>query len=177
MREALTLFAAGCLALVLESALLVQLPAALVPELSLLLSVAAVLLLSPTAGLLVAVALGFAADMLSGSLMGQHAFMRLVEFVAVRLLASQLDLKRPIPFASFALGLALFDAAASAALIRFFLGSFLPSLPELATVALRALVTAAVAPALLVLARAVSSWGSLDEARREMRLDTKRPVL
>lgn len=177
MREALTLFAAGLLALVLESALLTQLPAALVPSLALLMPIAAALLLPPTAGLLVAVALGFGADMFSAALLGMHAFVRLGEFALVRLLAGQLDLARPLPFASFALGLALFDGAATAAVLRFFLGSFAPTGEELATTLLRALVTAAVAPLVLVAARAAAAWGSLDEARREMRLDTKRPVL
>ncbi len=177
MRESFALLAAGSLALVLESAALSHLPAALVPELALLFPVAAILLLGPSAGLLVAVALGFGADMLSASLFGQHAFLRLVEFAAVRLLAGQLDLSRPMPFAIFGLALALLDAAGSAVLTRFFLGSFVPHAQELGTVALRALATAAAAPLVLVVARAVAAWGSLDEARREMRLDTKRPVL
>ena len=177
MREALTLLALGLLALVVESALLANLPVAFVPSLALLVPIAAALLLPPTAGLLVAVALGFGADVLSGSLLGQHAFVRLAEFVLVRVLASQLDLMRPLPFAIFALGLALFDAAASAGVLRFFLGSFAPSSTELATVGLRALVSAAAAPLALFAARTTTAWGSLDEARREMRLDTKRPVL
>lgn len=177
MREPLTLLALGLFALVVESALLASLPAAIVPSFSLLLPIAAALLLPPTAGLLVAVSLGFGADVLSGSLLGMHAFVRLGEFVTVRALASQLDLVRPLPFAIFALGLALLDAAASAGVLRFFLGEFIPSREELSSVALRVLVTAAAAPLALFAARVTTAWGSLDEARREMRLDTKRPVI
>ena len=122
MRETGILLAAGCLGLAFESALLAQLPAALVPGLSLLFPVAAAVLLGPIEGVLVCAALGFGADMFSGALLGQHAFLRLVEFAVVRALVGQLDLARPIPFSIFAFGVALADAAGSAALIRFFLG-------------------------------------------------------
>jgi rod shape-determining protein MreD len=171
------LLAAGWLALALESALLAQFPFAVVPALSLLFAIAAALLLSPLAGLLVSAALGFGADMLSGALLGQHAFLRLVEFAVVRAAIGQFDLVRPLPFASFALGVALADAAGSAALIRFFLGAFEPDARGLALVALRALATAAAAPLVLALARRVAAWGGEADPRREMRLETKRPVL
>jgi rod shape-determining protein MreD len=178
VREALVLFAAGVVALALESALLAHLPFAAVPALSLLFPIAAALLLGPASGLTVATLLGFGADMLSGALLGQHAFLRLVEFVLVRAATGQFDLVRPLPFAIFAFVVGLADAAGSAALIQFFLGSFEPDLPGLAAVALRALVTAAAAPAVLALARRIVAWGSGDaEGRREMRLETKRPVL
>ena len=175
MREALILFTAGCLALAFESALLAQLPPALVPGLSLLFPIAAAVLLGPIEGILVCAALGFGADIFSGALLGQHAFLRLVEFAAVRALVGQLDLTRPIPFSIFAFGIALADAAGSAALIRFFLGDLSIDARTLTIVALRALATAAAAPLVLALARRVAAWGGLDDARREMRLETKRP--
>jgi len=178
MREALVLFAAGVVALALESALLAHLPFAAVPALSLLFPIAAALLLGPAAGLVVSAGLGFGADMLSGALLGQHAFLRLSEFVLVRAATGQFDLVRPLPFALFAFAIALADAAGSAALIQFFLGAFQPEARGLALVALRALTTAAAAPAVLALARRIAAWGSGDgDARREMRLETKRPVL
>ncbi len=177
MREALALFAAGLVALLVESAALQHLPAVVVPELSLLFPVAAALLLEPLAGLLVAVGLGFGADMLSGALYGQHAFLRLAEYAAVRGLAGQLDLRRPLPLAAFGFAVAALDAAAAAGVTRFFLGTFPVSAGELVRVAGRALASAVAAPSAIALARAASAWGSLDEARREMRLDTKRPML
>ena len=178
MREALVLFAAGVVGLALESGLLAQLPFAAVPALSLLFPIAAALLLGPASGLVVSAALGFGADMLSGALLGQHAFLRLVEFVLVRAATGQFDLERPFPFALFAGAVALVDAAGSAALIHFFLGAFAVDPQALGAVALRALATAAAAPLVLSFARRVVAWGSGDaEGRREMRLDTKRPVL
>lgn len=177
MKEALILFAAGCLGLAFESALLAQLPAALVPGFSLLFPVAAAVLLGPIEGVLVCAALGFGADMFSGALLGQHAFLRLVEFAVVRALVGQLDLARPIPFSIFAFGVALADAAGAAVLIRFFLGELALDTRTLGVLALRALATAAAAPLVLALARRVAEWGGLDEARREMRLETKRPVI
>ena len=178
MREALVLFAAGVIGLALESALLAHLPFAAVPALSLLFPVAAALLLGPASGLVVSAGLGFGADMLSSSLLGQHAFLRLLEFVIVRAATGQFDLVRPIPFALFAFAVALADAAGSAGLIAFFLGAFAPDPRGLGLVALRALTTAAAAPLVLALARRVVAWGSGDlDGRREMRLETKRPVL
>lgn len=178
MREALVLFAAGVVALAFESALLAQLPFALVPALSLLFPIAAALLLGPGSGLVVSAVLGFGADVLSSALLGQHAFLRLLEFVLVRTAIGQFDLVRPLPFALFAGAVALLDAAGSAALIAFFLGSFSAEPRALGAIALRALTTAAAAPLVLGLARRVVAWGSGDtESRREMRLDTKRPVL
>jgi rod shape-determining protein MreD len=173
----LILFAAGCLALAAESALLAQLPAALVPALSLLFPVAAAVLLGPIEGLVVCAALGFGADMFSGALLGQHAFLRLVEFALVRALVGQLDLRRPLPFSIFAFGVALADAAGSAVLIRFFLGELVLDTHTLGVVALRSLATATAAPLVLALARRVAEWGGQGETRREMRLETKRPVI
>lgn len=177
MREALVLLLAGASALALESALLAHAPAVLVPSFALLFPMAAALLLGPFAGLWVCAALGFGADMLSSALFGQHALLRLVEFAAVRAIAGQFDLVRPMPFAAFALGLALADAAASAALIQFFLGSFESDARSLVAVALRGAATAVAAPLVLSLARRVASLGGELDPRREMRLETKRPVL
>lgn len=178
MREALVLFAAGVVGLAIESALLAHVPFIAVPALSLLFPIAAALLLGPLAGLLVSTALGFGADMLSGALLGQHAFLRLAEFAGVRAAVGQFDLVRPLPFALFALGVALADAAGSAALIQFFLGAFEPDPRELGLIALRSLTTAAAAPLVLALARRVAAWGGGEgDVRREMRLETKRPVL
>lgn len=178
MRDGLVLFLAGAIGLAVESALLSRLPGVLVPALSLLFPVAAALLLGPLAGLLVSAALGFSADALSGSLLGQHALLRLVEFAVVRLVVGQFDLLRPVPFAAFAFGVALADAAGSAALIQFFLGDFATDRSAVLHVALRALPTAVAAPLVLALARKAVALGGGDvDVRREMRLETKRPVL
>ena len=177
MREALVLLLAGVLALALESALLAHAPAAIVPAFALLFPMAAALLLGPFAGLVVCAALGFGADMLSSALFGQHALLRLVEFALVRTIAGQFDLVRPVPFALFAFGLALADAAGSAALIEFFLGAFEADPRALGAVALRGIATAVAAPLVLAFARRVTSFGGELDPRREMRLETKRPVL
>jgi rod shape-determining protein MreD len=178
VREAVVLFAAGVVALALESALLAYLPFAAVPALSLLFPIAAALLLGPAGGLVVSAGLGFSADTLSGALLGQHAFLRLLEFVLVRAATGQFDLVRPLPFALLAFVVALADAAGSAALITFFLGAFELDPRVLGLVALRALSTAAAAPLVLALARRVAAFSSGDaDPRREMRLETKRTVL
>ena len=77
-------------------------------------------------GLALATALGFAADLLSGSLLGQHALLRLIAFASAFLAGRQLNLKGSLPLVvfagsvSFAYGLAVlavsgfFAAGASA---------------------------------------------------------------
>jgi len=178
VREALALLAAGVVGLAVEAALLAQRPAGLVPELSLLFAIAAALLLGPLAGLLGCAALGFGADALSGALLGQHAFLRLFEYAAVRLVIGQFDLLRLLPFAAFAFAVAVADAAGSAALIQYFLGGFTPDRDTLLQVGARALASALAAPLVLALARRVVALAGGDaDARREMRLETKRPVL
>ena len=75
-------------------------------------------------------------------------------------------------------GVALADAAGSAALIQFFLGDFATDRSAVLHVALRALPTAVAAPLVLALARKAVALGGGDvDVRREMRLETKRPVL
>jgi rod shape-determining protein MreD len=178
VKETLALLAAGVVGLALEAALLAQLPPAAVPALSLLFAIVAALLLGPLAGLLACAALGFGADALSGALLGQHAFLRLVEYAAVRLVIGQFDLLRPLPFAAFAFAVALADAAGSAALIQYFLGGFTPDRDTLLQVGARSFASALAAPLVLALARRVVAFADGDvDARREMRLETKRPVL
>ena len=48
-------------------------------------------------GVLLAVTLGYSMDLVSGSLMGQHALLRLVSYLAAALAARQLDLSGGVP--------------------------------------------------------------------------------
>jgi rod shape-determining protein MreD len=177
VRRGLAVLVLGIGMVVMQSALGTILPVHLVPDLGLLVTVAAALLLGPAEGLLVAAAVGFGADMLSGALLGQHAALRLCELALTRGLAAQLDLRRPIPLAIYTGGLYLLDALGMAGLARVFLGAFPVTLHDLAAVAARAAVTALFAPALAGAARSLVRWIGEEESRREMRLDTRRPLL
>ena len=74
-------------------------------------------------GLCVAVVLGYAMDLVSGSLMGQHALMRLLTFLAAAIAARQLDLSGAIPVAIFVFLTTLLYGLATVGILSFFVGS------------------------------------------------------
>jgi rod shape-determining protein MreD len=177
MRATLALLALGWLAVLAQGGLAQLVPAAVVPDLSLLLTLAAALVIGPAQGLIVATGVGLGADMVSGTLLGQLACLRLLELVVTRAIAGQLDLRRGLPLAVFAFALVGIDGLGQAGLSRLFLGDF-PFLPaDLVTLAVRAAVTAPFAPMAHALVRRLSERLEEGDARREMRLDTRRPVL
>lgn len=177
MRRPLALVLAGVLALVLAGALSASVGSAVLPDVALLAALAAGLCLGPAEGLVVAAAVGLLADTLSGSLLGQQACLGILAFAATRIFTAQLDLRRPLPLAVFVLALAVADALGMAATTRLFLGRLAFSASQLPPLALHALVTAAAAPLVAVAARRLLERMDETESRREMRLDTRRPVL
>ena len=177
MRPALALLGLGLLAALCQGGFSHVLPAYLVPDLSLLLTLAAALVLGPGSGLIVAAGIGLGADMVSGTLLGQLACLRLLELVLTRGIAGQLDLRRGLPLAVFAFALVWIDGFGQAGVSSLFLGEFRLQPGELLTLGIRALVTAPFAPLVGGLARRVCEWLDESEARREMRLETRRAVL
>jgi rod shape-determining protein MreD len=177
MKPALALLALGWLAALAQGGLAQLVPAAVVPDLSLLLVLAAALAIGPAQGLLVAAGVGLGADMVSGTLLGQLACLRLLELVVTRAIAGQLDLRRGLALAVFAFALVGIDGLGQAGLSWLFLGDFPFHPGDPLTLALRAAVTAPFAPAVLALARRLCERLEEGDARREMRLDTRRPVL
>lgn len=177
MRLALALLVLGWLAALVQSALAHLLPGWVVPDLSLLVTVAAASALEPGFGLVVAAGIGLGVDMISGSWLGQFAFLRLVELALARLVAAQLDLRRGVPLMVFAFALVGFDGLAQVGLGWLLLGSFPIHPIELAGLAARALVTAPLAPWAARFSRSLRERLDESEARRDMRLDTRRPVL
>jgi hypothetical protein len=179
MKSVLAIFALGVLGLIVQSALLNLLPGRWVVDLGLLIPVVAILLLPPTEGLLLAVALGIGAGMLSNALLGQYAVVRIAEFVVIRVLNAQLDLKRTLPLAVFAFAITLFDAAGVVGITWLFYGESPLPLSETGDLLFRAGVNGAFAPMLLAPLGGIAERFAQRDARRsrEVRLDTKRPVL
>jgi rod shape-determining protein MreD len=177
MRPALALLLLGWLAALVQGGLAHLLPGWAVPDLSLLVTIAAASALEPGYGLVVAAGIGLGADMVSGPLLGQFAFLRLLELAVARLVAGQLDLRRGLPLTVFAFALVGIDGLAQVGLGRLFLGSFPLQPVELLGLAARALVTAPLAPSAAALSRRLRESLDETEARRDMRLDTRRPVL
>jgi hypothetical protein len=177
MKSALALLGIGCLAALVQGGLAHLLPSWAVPDLSLLVTLAAASALEPGWGLLVAAGIGLGADMVSGPVLGQLAFLRLMEFSVARLVAGQLDLRRGLPLTVFAFALVVLDGVGQITLGRMLLGWFPLSAVELLGLAAHGLVTAPLAPSAAGLARRIREGLDETEARRDMRLDTRRPVL
>ena len=176
MRKALAVLAAGLVALVLLGGAAVFWPVHWLPDVALLATVAAALVLGPAEGLLVAAALGFSADMLSGTLLGQQAMLCVLAFAVTRLFAAQLDLRRGLALSIFVGMLVLASGALLVLQSRFFLG--LPfEWSETSGLLARALITALFAVPVGGAARAIVERLEESQARREMRLDTRRPAL
>ncbi len=177
MRSALAAAALGVAGLLLEGALAALVPVHWVPDFGLLVVVAAALVPGPAEWMVLAVGLGLGADMLSGALLGQQAALRLLELTATRLVAAQLDLRRSLPLAVFTLALSAADLAGMAGLTRLFLGRLDFQWVQLGPLVLRCGVNAVAAPLVAAVVRGVVERLRETEARREMRLDTRRPAL
>ena len=100
MRQLLAMGALGVLALVIQSALATFVPPPYCPDLGLLVVIAIGLRWRGlTVGLLLAALLGFAADIMSGTLMGQHALLRMVAFASA---FSRSGVRKTSPSSAFA---------------------------------------------------------------------------
>lgn len=177
MRPTLALLALGWLAVLVQGGLSHLVPTYAVPDLSLLLTLAAALVLGAAPGLIVAAGVGLGADMVSGTLLGQLACLRLLELVMTRGIAGQLDLRRGLPLVVFAFALVWIDGLGQAGLSWLFLGAFPLQPGELVTLGIRAALTAPFAPLVGALVRRICEGLDESEARREMRLDTRRAVI
>lgn len=173
MRRALVLFAAGLLGLLFQSSLAVVLPAPFCPDLGLLVVVAIGLYWQPLpSGFLLATALGYASDVLSGSLLGQHGLLRLLSFAAARLGGRQLNLRGVLPLAMFVAGLTVVYASVLHVLLAFFTGAPVLAGSRIGGVLIHALVNGLAAPIVAVGVERLCSWSAEDDgARRGFRLE------
>jgi rod shape-determining protein MreD len=177
-RPLAALAALALFAVVLQGALAALLPPALLPDLGLLVTVASAVAAPAVAALLLAVGVGYGVDVLSGTLLGQYALLRLLAFATTRAVHGQFHLERGLPLASFCFALSLLDAVGLAALSNLFLGASPFGLEALPAGLGRALLTAALAPAFHRMVSGLLSLQEGDARRREVRFDTRRrPVM
>ena len=175
MRSALALLALGGVALVVQSVAGNHLPPGAVPNLSLLVMVAIGLHLPTARGLALAAALGYAADLLSGALLGTHALLRMLACATTRLANRRLDLRRGLPLAAFAAVLTVADAAGLALLFRAVTGRAALDVSLLPLLGSQVLVNALAAPLVVALAALVLRWVTPEEStRRLVRLEPRR---
>lgn len=175
MKRTVALFLLGAFVPMLQGVAAYFLPARWVPDLGLLLVVALGLCWRTVGGgMALSCAIGFVADLLSGSLLGQHALLRMFAFGAARVGSQALNLRGPLPQAVFVAGLTVVNAGAFGALTAFFTPG--PEMPWVVwrDVGPQALVNSIAAPIVAVLTAALVRTLSDDDAgRRLLRLEPR----
>jgi cell shape-determining protein MreD len=165
-------------ALVVQGALSALLPPALVPDLGLLVAVVAAVSAPPIPALLVAAGVGYGADLMSGTLLGEQALLRLIAFAATRFVSAQFHLERGLPLATFGFAVGALEPVGLAALSSLFAGASPFGWEALPTVATRAVLLAVLAsPAQRLVAGLLGAVQQGETRRREVRFETRRPVL
>ncbi len=123
MRQVPGLVALGCIALLVQGTLGTFAAAWLFPDLAFLVAVGAGVSIAPGGALLVAAFLGYATDLLTGALLGQHALLLALAVAATRIANRALNLQRPLPRAALVAGLVLAYGLGTAGLTRLFAGA------------------------------------------------------
>ena len=164
MKRALALGALGLVALVAQGAAGMVLSPPWCPDLVLLVLIAIGLRWSGTAaGLAVAAVLGYATDLLSGSLLGQHALLDLLAFSATLLATRQLNLRGPLPLAVFAGALTFLYGLGMLAVTGFFVGVGELRLGWIGDQLIHAVVMGVFAPSVSSAIGRVDAWLGEDE--------------
>ncbi len=176
MKRVLAVLVLGLLALGVQGGLALVLPRALCPDLGLLVVIAIGLHWQETTpGLFVASALGFAADLLSSSIFGAHALLRVLAFATTAMARSKMDLRGGAVLALFVAGVTILYALGLLVLMRFFSGAGEGTLwPSLAGVFPHALVNAVLAPLVSTLVVRVCERVEGEASRPGLELDANR---
>ena len=162
MKRIFTLLAIGVLAPMIQGAAGTFGPLHYCPDLGLLLVVGLGLCWRSTAGgVVLSAAQGFVADLLSGSLLGQHMLLRIFAFGAARACSQQLNLRGVIPQAIFVVVLTVVTALGTGALSSFFAAGPGVDGEMLRELIPHALINGAFAPLGVWLVERISNW--LDE--------------
>jgi rod shape-determining protein MreD len=178
VKRTLGILAAGLFVLALQGALATFLPHSLSPDLGLLYVVAVSLCWEgAVSGLVVAALLGYAADLLSGSMLGQHALLRLLVFSATYLSCRQINLRGALPLISFAAAVCFVYALGAGLLTAFFTGENVLPPHWLADLLPHLLVTALLAPWVSSSVARLWAWlGDEASGRRSLQLDARGPA-
>ena len=160
----------------IQSALATFVPPPYCPDLGLLVVIAIGLRWRGlTAGLLLAALLGFAADIMSGTLMGQHALLRMIAFASAFYAGRQLNLKGSIPLALFAGGVSLAYGALLFGLSNFFVGARVPVMSVLGGLLQHAVINGVISLQVMALVDRIAMMAGDDEAMaRSLHIDPRR---
>jgi rod shape-determining protein MreD len=176
VKRTLAVLVVGIAAPMLQGALNTFVPARFTPDLGFLIVIALGLYWRSTAGgLAIAVALGFVADLLSGSLLGEQALLRLLAFGAARIASRRLNLRGALPQATFVLVFTGVNAAGIGLLNSFFAAGGGFELAMLRDLLPHAAINALFAPLVSWGVEALaSSLGDDESGRRPLRLAQRR---
>jgi cell shape-determining protein MreD len=165
-RVALTLLL-GALAPMIQGVLGTFFPSRFCPDLSMLWAVGLGLYWRSTGGgAAISTALGFVADLLSGSLFGQHALLRLAAFGVARVSSRQLNLRGTLPLMTFVLFFSVANAIGSSLLTAFFASGQGVDMTVLVHLVPHSIVNALFAVPVIRLVGWISSW--LDDSARQL---------
>jgi rod shape-determining protein MreD len=172
VKRVLGLLGLGAAALTLQGAVASFLPARFCPDLGFLLVIALGLCWrSVVGGVCVAGAIGFTSDLLSGSLLGQHALLRLGAYAMSRFGNRHLNLRGALPQAIFVAVLTCANAFAMALLTSFFSPGTGVGMVAVRELLPQAVANALFAPVVAVLtARVVTRLGDEDGGQRVLPL-------
>ncbi len=178
MRQIAAIFALVFGVPMLQGALSPFLPAPFRPDLALLVVFAlSVTWRNTGTGLFLVAACGFVVDLFSGALLGQHALLSVLEFVAARVLSVRVSLIAPLPQMIFAAALTAVHAIGVVGLTTVFTPGADYALLRLGVVLPRVAVNALVAPGVTWVVSGLAAWvGGEEVGRRPLRIATQRWV-
>jgi len=161
-----------------QGALAPFLPTAFRPDLALLVVFTLALSWRNTAtGLVLAAICGFVVDLYSGALLGQHALLSLLAFVAARALSVHVSLIGVVPQMTCAAAITVVHAIGVVGLTAFFTPGAEFSLPRFWVVVPRVAVNAVSAPVVSWIVGGLVTWvAGEDVGRRPLRIATRRWV-
>ena len=175
MKQAAVLGVVGLLALIVQGALARALPPPWCPDLGFLVVVGiGSCWRGLTSGLVLAALLGWAADLYSGSLLGQTALLRLIAFCGALLASRQLNLKGPGPLMLFTAGLTVFCGLVSQLLSAAFVGASGLGVSGLVSLTIHAFVNGVVAPPVVAIVQRAWAWASDEAGGRALHIDSLR---
>ena len=176
MKVVFALFVAGVVALVLQGALATIVPPPWCPDLGLLVVITIGLRWRALGtGLVLAAGLGFAADLLSGSLVGQHALLRLIAFASAYFAGRQLNLKGSLPLVVFTISVSFVYGIAVYVVSSFFVGAGAPSVGWVVDGVQHAVVNGVLVNTVFRIVSRVAVWaGDAGGAGRTIHIEARR---
>jgi rod shape-determining protein MreD len=175
MKRLVVLLAVGMVALIVQGAVATVLRPPFCPDLALLVVLVIALRWNGLVlGFVLAALLGFAADLLSGSLMGQHALLRLLAYVGAYFAGGQLNLKGSIPVAIFGASVSLLYGLALVVLTGFFVGDSGFAWRGFADLSIHSVINGVFAPWIFALVTRALAWsGDPESAARTLHIDAQ----